>query len=165
MTPVLKTISTRIYNPCSFTISNFEMEPEGAAYEASQFSLNQSHIICRTAKITPKKIGQFVTFWNRNAEGVTQPFCETDPFDFYVINVCKDELMGQFVIPKAIGITKGLVSTKTKEGKRGFRVYPPWDVAVNAQAKRTQAWQLHYFISFKEPIDLDLVKKLYTTQD
>ena len=164
MTPALKLINTKIYKSCSFTISNFEIEPEGSAYEASRFELNESRVIFRTAKLTPKKTGQFVTFWNRNPEGVTQPFCETDPFDFYVINVCKNELMGQFVIPKAIGITKGLVSTKTKEGKRGFRVYPPWDVAVNAQAKRTQAWQLQYFISFQDPIDLELVKKRYASQ-
>ncbi|MDW5287491.1 MepB family protein [Formosa sp. PL04] len=165
MTSVLKTINTKIYKPCSLIISGFVSESEGSAYEACQFTLNDKYIICRTAKITPKKVGQFVTFWNRNKNDVTQPFCEDDAFDFYVINVCKDELLGQFVIPKAAGISHGLVTTSTKEGKRGFRVYPPWDVASSSQAKRTQVWQLKYFVSLKDPIDFELVKIIYASQD
>jgi hypothetical protein len=33
-----------------------------------------------------------------------------------------------------------------------MRIYPPWDKADNSQAKKTQAWQLQYFIKFSEDI-------------
>ena len=163
MIPTIRHVNEKLYIPAKLVISNFETEKEGVVYEACRFTLNGTRVICRTAKITPKKVGQFVTFWNRNSEGVTQPFSDNDTFDFYVINVFKDRFLGQFVIPKALGIAKGLVSTVTKEGKRGFRVYPPWDKATNAQAKRTQLWQLDYFISLEAPIDANLVKKRYAS--
>ncbi len=165
MTPIQNLIQSKIYEPCALVITNYKVEKEGAAYEACRFTLNNSYVICRTAKITPKKIGQFVTFWKRNTEGVTEPFSETDAFDFYVINVSKDEQFGQFVIPKAVGVAKGLVSTVTKEGKRGFRVYPPWDLPTNNQAKRTQSWQLDYFVSLEGTINFDWVTKLYANNN
>ncbi len=52
---------------------------------------------------------------------------------------------GQFIFPKSILLVKGILSDGEKDGKRGFRVYPPWDKAVNKQAKQTQQWQLQYF--------------------
>jgi hypothetical protein len=33
-----------------------------------------------------------------------------------------------------------------------MRIYPPWDRAENSQAKKTQSWQLQYFIKFSENI-------------
>ncbi|MHA7941998.1 MepB family protein [Formosa sp. 3Alg 14/1] len=161
MTPTINHIHKSLYVPANLELSHFETEKEGMHYEACRFNLDGARVLCRTAKITPKKVGQFVTFWNRNSEDITQPFSENDAFDFYVINVSKGEQSGQFVIPKTVGIAKGLVSTKAKEGKRGFRVYPPWDTATNAQAKRTQAWQLDYFIPLECSIDFKLVKSMY----
>jgi hypothetical protein len=38
-----------------------------------------------------------------------------------------------------------IISTHLKEGKRGMRVYPPWDLPSSKQAKKTQQWQLPYF--------------------
>ena len=54
-----------IYDKCNLAISNFHKELESKEYQACRFNLNNKHIICRTAKITPKKVGQFVTFWKR----------------------------------------------------------------------------------------------------
>jgi MepB protein len=31
-----------------------------------------------------------------------------------------------------------------------MRIYPTWDKTDNSQAKKTQAWQLHYFIKLKD---------------
>lgn len=62
----LKQIKTDVYDKCSFGISDFENEPESKEYDACRFKLNGLNIISRKAKITPKKIGQFVTFWKRN---------------------------------------------------------------------------------------------------
>ncbi|RYE38879.1 MAG: MepB domain containing protein, partial [Sphingobacteriales bacterium] len=40
-----------------------------------------------------------------------------------------------------------ILSGNGKNGKRGFRVYPPWDLTENSQARKTQQWQLEYFTS------------------
>jgi hypothetical protein len=58
---------------------------------------------------------------------------------------------------------QGNVQTSKKEGKRAIRVYPPWDQANNVQAKKTQKWQLDYFLEIPsdKPINVDRVKLLY----
>lgn len=101
--------------------------------------------IVRTAKTTPKKIGQFVSIWKRNKEGVTTPRDLEDDFDFLIIQCETETQKGRFVFPKIILAKKGIISTVEKEGKRGIRVYPPWDKAENKQAIKTQQWQLKYF--------------------
>jgi hypothetical protein len=103
-------------------------------------------IIYRQAKITPIKIGQFVTLWKRNETGITAPFDLNDALDFAIIWVKTTENNGKFIFPKAILHEKGILSNDQKGGKRGFRVYPPWDKAENRQAQATQKWQLDYFL-------------------
>jgi len=157
----LKRIKEIAYDKCAFPISDLVIESEGKAYKACKFKINNLKIICRNAKITPKKIGQFVTFWRRNKDGVTAPFQETDDIDFFVINVLKEHQIGQFVLPKSALIKNKIISTDQKEGKRGFRVYPKWDRPKSKQAKKTQKWQAKYFIEFDDKIDLDIIKELY----
>ena len=154
-------MKTEIYDKVGFQISKMNNELEGTEYDACQFELNGMKIISRSSKITPKKTGQFVTFWKRNKEGITEPFSETDQIDFYVINVKTENNFGQFVFPKSELINKGIISTKKKDGKRGFRVYPKWDNAKNKQAKKTQEWQLKYFYEIGSNTDLKIVNKLY----
>src|SRR5690606_24651364 len=124
-------INTEIYRKCGLQISDFITEPESREYSASQFQVNGQIVISRTAKITPKKLGQFVTLLKRNQKGITQPFSEKDNFHFFVIDVKKENHLGQFIFPKSILIAKGIVTTEKKEGKRGFRVYPIWDTTTN----------------------------------
>ena len=157
----LTKIKNIIYDKCSLRISEFEKEPESKEYDACRFELNGLNIVCRNAKITPKKVGQFVTFWKRNKNGITEPLNENDQFHFFVINVRKENKLGQFIIPKSTLIEKGLISTKKKDGKRGFRVYPSWDTTNNKQAEKTQKWQLNYFVEFDSNSDLKLVENLY----
>lgn len=157
----LNEINTKFYSKCSFMISNFITDKESEAYNGCSFQLNKLGIICRKAKITPKKVGQFVTFWKRNANGITEPFNENDNFDYYVINVCSGNQLGQFVFPKSVLMAKGIVSKATKEGKRGFRVYPSWDIATSAQAIKTQKWQLDYFWILHDDLDLNKVDAFY----
>lgn len=161
MNHTLNQIYKQIYQACRLEVSSLVTEPEGAAYEACRFQLNGLSVISRAAKITPKKEGQFVTFWKRNNEGITKPFHEIDDFDCYVINVAKDNRLGQFVIPKTILIDKGIVKTFKKDGKRGFRVYPPWDMPSNVQALKSQKWQLEYFYQIDDDPDFDKVLELY----
>lgn len=157
----MKKIKTIAYDKCALQITEFIIEPEGKVYKACKFKLNELNIICRNAKITPKKIGQFVTFWRRNKNGITEPYHERDSIDFYVVNVTKEDRIGQFVFPKSILIENKIMSTVEKEGKRGFRVYPKWDIVISKQAGQTQKWQSKYFIEFDESVNLDFFKKLY----
>ena len=161
MNSTLNQIKTEIYDKCFLEISNFKTELESIEYDACQFEMNEMKIICRSSKITPKKVGQFVTFWKRNEKGITQPYSETDQVDFYVINVKADNNFGQFVFPISELISKGLISTDRKDGKRGFRVYPIWDKAQNKQAVKTQKWQLNYFYEINKTPDLNKVSDLY----
>jgi hypothetical protein len=144
-----------IYNKCLFQFSDPIPEAESAEYGACRFSINELKIIFRIAKITPTKIGQFVTIWQRNAEGITAPFDVSDDFDALIIHTRKDEKWGQFIFPKAILLEKSVISKKNKGGKRGFRVYPPWDVVDNKQAEKTQHWQTAYFLEVVEENKID----------
>ncbi|OEK07617.1 MepB family protein [Flavivirga aquatica] len=161
MNNTLNHIKTKIYDPCGLQIYNLQIEPESKAYDACQFELNGLHIVYRNAKITPKKVGQFVTFWKRSEGESIEPFQETDQIDCYVINVQTENRNGQFVFPKQVLIKKGIISTNKKEGKRGFRVYPIWDIAKNKQAERTQKWQLDYFFEINDSTNFKQVKALY----
>ncbi len=157
----LNQIKTEVYDKCSLEISDFKIESESKEYYACRFRLNRLNILSRNAKITPKKVGQFVTFWKRNGIGPIEPFNEKDNIDFYIINVKTENEFGQFVFPKSLLIKKGIISIENKEGKRGFRVYPKWDIAKNKQAERTQKWQLNYFYEINSSTDLKEVVKLY----
>ena len=157
----LKQIKEEIYDRCGLSMANFQLELESKEYNACQFQLNGWNIACRNSKITPKKSGQFVTFWKRNRTGPIEPFDENDQIDFFVVNARTANQFGQFVFPKSILIKKGIVSTNKKEGKRAFRVYPSWDVANSKQAERTQKWQLNHFYKIEEETDLKKVTNLY----
>jgi len=158
----LNLINTKVYANCGLRLFNYTKEAESIEYEACRFQLNKSSIIYRNAKITPKKTGQFVTCWKRNKEGITAPLSEKDRFDFYIISVSTERRLGQFIFPKSILIDKAIVSTPNKEGKRGFRVYPPWDIPNNKQAEKTQLWQLQYFYEMTTTTDFKKVTELFT---
>ena len=136
--------------PEKFEFTNPEFEEESKDYWACRFSINEKIVLYRKAKITPTKVGQFVTLWKREVKGPIAPFHIDDDFDLVIIFTVNENEIGQFVFPKSVLVSKGIVSTNDKEGKRGFRVYPPWDVAVNKQAIRTQKWQLNYFLKITD---------------
>ena len=164
MNTLLKKIQTEIYNTCNLIISDFRIEVESKEYNACQFRLSDLNVVCRNAKITPKKVGQFVTFWKRNKNQPIEPFYENDAIDFFVVNIQTAHSRGQFVFPKAILLQKGIISTEKKEGKRAFRVYPNWDKTTSTQAARTQKWQLDYFYELNATTDLKKVLELYTKE-
>ena len=163
MNTLLNQIHSTVYLPYGLLLSNFQNEEESQEYDACQFRLNELLIINRSAKVTPKKVGQFVTFWKRSKNGPIAPYHETDTFDFFTVNVQTATQFGQFVFPKSILIQKGILSTDRKEGKRAFRVYPSWDIAQNKQAQQSQKWQLDYFYEINTNIDRKKVLKLYQT--
>ena len=138
------------YKPSGLVLQNLKAEDESADYGASEFTINSHSIKFRVGKITPTKVGQFVTFWKRIDKGPILPYDFNDSFDFLVVSVRAENHFGQFIFPKAVLCEKGILSSHGKEGKRAMRIYPPWDKTDNSQAKKTQTWQLKYFIKFSE---------------
>lgn len=160
MHPILLKVEKEVFIPLKMEISDFQFEQESTEYEACRFSLAGLSIISRKAKITPKKVGQFVTLWKRNKKGIIEPFDESDPIDYLIINLNFNHRFGQFVFPKSVLIKKGIISTQRKEGKRAFRIYPKWDKAISKQAERSQKWQLDYFYELEEGMDLKRISDL-----
>lgn len=149
-----------------FQFTNPKFEKESKEYWACRFEINDQKVIYRKAKITPTKVGQFVTLWKRISQGPIAPFYINDRFDLVIIAVAKENKFGLFVFPKSVLVAKSIVSNKLKEGKRGFRVYPFWDEAKNNQAIKTQQWQLDYFLSLnKNSIDVNKAILLFNLND
>ena len=165
MNEILNYIKSEVYDKCSFAITNYQTELEGKDYDACRYELSGNKtIISRTAKITPTKIGQFVTLWKRDNNGISTPHSITDEFDFVIINTKDGEKVGQFVFPKSAMITHGIISSDAHEGKRGFRVYPSWTNPNNRQAVATQKWQLKYFYLIDSDSNIEKIKKLYSAK-
>lgn len=148
--PDLLLAENLVYKPSGLILENLKIEDESEDYGATEFTINNSSIKFRVGKITPTKVGQFVTFWKRIGKGPILPHDFNDSFDFLVVSARAENHFGQFVFPKAVLCDKGIITSSEKEGKRAMRIYPPWDKTDNSQAKRTQAWQLQYFIKFSE---------------
>jgi hypothetical protein len=159
---ILQTASNLVYHPLGYQINNLQIESESLEYAACTFELNELKIKHRLSKITPTKTGQFVTIWKRDEAGITTPFNDQDEFDLLIISANSADRSGQFIFPKAILVQHKIITKNGIEGKRGIRVYPPWDTVTNKQAEKTQQWQLPYFlrIEVNENIDLARAKKL-----
>ncbi|MDP1817546.1 MAG: MepB family protein [Leadbetterella sp.] len=160
----LKVVKELVYDKCGFDLTNLKQNLESIEYGACSFGLDGKTVQYRVSKITPTKTGQFVTIWKRNKGGITEPFDVLDKLDFIIIASKSGNNFGQFIFPKSVLADKGIITRNGKEGKRGIRVYPPWDIATNKQAEKTQSWQTKYFLTIKNDnsTDLDLIKKLLT---
>lgn len=142
-------LQNSVFSKLNLIISHLQPDSECEEYFGYSFQLNQFTIKFRKAKITPKKIGQFVTLWKRNHKSKqTEPFTSEDPFDFYIIFCDNNGKAGFFFFSKQILIQKNILTTLSKDGKRGFRVYPTWDIPKNKQATKTQDWQKFFFNDF-----------------
>ncbi len=161
--PDLVAAITLAYEPSGLMCENLAKEAESEEYGACVFEMNNMRIKFRIGKITPTKVGQFVTLWKRIGDGVILPHDLADPVDLFIVSVRNREHFGQFVFPKTVLFEKGIVSKDGSGGKRAMRIYPPWDITENRQAKKTQAWQLMYFfeIPAAKNIHTGRVQKLF----
>ncbi len=168
--PALNTIHTDffkvkelVYNQCGFDCSYPQAEAESVEYGACSFILNGLSVKFRVAKTTPVKAGQFVTLWKRKGSGPIEPFNLADDIDLFVISTSSENNFGQFVFPKAVLLSKGILSGDGKKGKLTIRIYPPWEIVTSQQAKKTQQWQSAFFlqISTDNTISTAEIKKLY----
>ncbi len=159
----LKNIKELVYDKIGLGLTNLKQNKESVEYGACSFQLNGCKIQQRISKITPTKLGQFVTIWKRNKEGITEPFDIADDIDFLIIISKSGDNFGQFIFPTTVLAEKGIISTNGKNGKRGIRVYPPWDNVTSKQAEKTQKWQSKYFLTIKKDnsTNLDLIKELF----
>ena len=161
MTEIIQKLEDFVLKSMNLSLSNLEKDLECDEYIGYNFNVNEFSIKFRKAKITPKKVGQFVTLWKRNADKQTEPFDENDLFDYYIIATEEDSKLGFYIFPKAILIEKNILTSAKKEGKRGFRVYPNWVKPENKQAEKTQNWQQDYFVEIiNNQSDLKQVNKL-----
>lgn len=135
-----------LYKPASLVLHEYAMEAESQEYCAASFKLNNYRIFFRIAKITPTKAGQFVTFWKRSAAGPIAPFDLDDPVDFFIVSVRDKERLGQFIFPKHVLYEHSYLSKNGISGKRAMRVYPPWVTVDSPIARKTQNWQINYFL-------------------
>ncbi|MET0464905.1 MAG: MepB family protein, partial [Chitinophagaceae bacterium] len=141
-----KKIKENLYEKSGITMKKIIPDDESSVYEACRFELNNRKVLHRSAKITPAKQGMFVTIWKRNKEGVTVPMDVGDDFDLLLITCMQGDRVGQFVFSKSLLALQKVISVKGKGGKRGMRVYHPWQVVSNTRAKKTQEWQRAFFI-------------------
>lgn len=158
----LKKAKEIVYDQCNLVITNAKLNTESLEYGACSFELDGKKIQQRVSKITPTKNGQFVTIWKRNQDGITEPFDYSDELDFIIITARSGDHLGQFIFPKRVLADKGILTQNGKSGKRGIRVYPPWDKPKSKQAEKTQSWQLNYFLTIQMngSTDIDFAKKL-----
>ncbi len=156
----LQIIKELVYDKLKFEFKNLEIHSEGIEYGACRFELNGLKIEHRVSKITPTKTGQFVTIWKRDEQGITAPFDDSDDIDFIIVTAKSGENIGQFVFSKAVLADKGIITQNGKDGKRGIRVYPPWDEVINKQAEKTQIWQGKYFFTPEHLVDFDVLRGL-----
>ncbi len=159
---LIDSLNNMIFKPCNYGLTQLQPEPESRDYAAHRFEVNDKQIIFRVAKITPNKTGQFVTIWKRNLEKITAPFDVDDQFDLLMIVTQTPSQTGVFIFPKAILRRQQIISDSEKAGKRGIRVYPPWEQPASRQSQKTQGWQTEFFLDFSDSttIDMNRAKKL-----
>lgn len=162
MHPDLLAAHTQLYHPLHWACSMPQAEAESADYGAYALTVAGLRVRFRAAKITPTKVGQFVTLWQRVGKGPIQPFDVADPVDCCVVSARRGEQLGQFVFSMAVLRQHGVVSVAGQGGKRALRVYPPWDSTTSRQAQQTQQWQQDYFVDLSGgAVDLVRARRLY----
>jgi len=154
MLSLLEQIELQLSQLTNKKITDFVTDDECLEYLGCSFKLDDLKIKLRQAKVTPKKVGLFVTLWKRNSENKTEPFSVNDPFYFYIIAAKQEDNFGFFIFSKDILSEKNILTNSKKEGKRGFRVYPDWTETENNQATKTKAWQTNYFINCSQNIHI-----------
>lgn len=161
----LEHINEVIYKPNQLIINSTVEEKQNSGYAAGRFELSCKSAIrtvrFRVAKQTPSKIGQFVTFWEKDSESINKPFQYNQSPDLLVITAFKnDTTLGQFVFPKDTLLKNNILKSHTTKGKMGIRVYPSWDKPISKTAIKTQNWQLDYFFTVNDTRVLPTAKIL-----
>ena len=148
-------INTTIYHSIGMNINSIIEESQNHDYGAGKFDIdtgtNVRAVRFRVAKITPTKLGQFVSCWEKDIHNKNTAYTNQNAPDLLVITVFSIHgVFGQFVFPKNILLSKNILRTDTTQGKMAFRVYPSWVQVVSQSAVQTQRWQLDYFFEVND---------------
>lgn len=160
----LKALENLIFIPNNIMVKDFTLDKESLDYGASTAKLNSIPAAFRVAKITPAKVGYFVTLWRRCLDRKIKPYnieCEAKLF----IIIVRDGInSGHFIFSKDVLLNYGVISNNTSQGKLGIRLYPSWCVTESKQARKTQYWQLKYFIDHSNSFNVEnnIVERLYS---
>ena len=155
-----------------------ESLPEAKQYHGATFSLNGKKCVYRKGKVTADRPGAFLALWKRPDPNCDNnkpiPLTEED-IDYLFIKVEEHSVVAQehqlidkpkvglFIFPVNLLLEKGLISSVKYKGKTGFRVFPPWSgdrgnlatKVFSESGKKTQVWQLPYFVEIDENGVLD----------
>ena len=158
----LALVVRELFTPLGLGVVSETAEPDNAEYggtlvgvAAQEFEAGTAgetsgtEVRVRSGKITPTKVGLFVTHWRRTADGTTGPYGVHDSADTLLVTAAEDgphPARGVFVFDRASLVAHGIVERDGHGGKRGFRVYPPWSLTPPGQAARTQRWQVEHFV-------------------
>lgn len=163
-----------------------ESLPEAKQYHGVTFSLNDKQCVYRKGKLTADRPGAFLALWKRpdsmSGSNKPIPLIEED-IDYLFIKVeehcnvdqersVEDQKLllinkpkvGLFIFPVKLLLEKGFIASVKYKGKTGFRVFPPWSgdrgnhatKVFSESGKKTQAWQLPYFVEVDENGALDI---------
>jgi len=150
--------------------------PESTKYEALNFSINNQNIVYRKGKITEDRPGAFLAVWKRPCVSNTnKPIpLQANELDYLFVEVkehSSNPKKGIFIFPVSILLKKGIISSETKKGKTGFRVFPPWSEnrglvgmkVFSESGKKTQRWQLPYYVEInnKGLLDFSKLKEIF----
>ena len=140
---------------------SLKLEEQNSDYEGAIFQLSHHIYRMRLAKLTPKKKGYFVAVWEKDSTGVNQAYRYENSPETLIISIIAGEKCGQFIFPKSALLTYGILKNATQKGKMAFRVYPSWVVNLNATAKKTQAWQINYFVDLSPGFAVEKLTEIY----
>lgn len=142
-------------------IKNIQFENQNRDYDGVKFRIGDVSFRGRLAKLTPKKKGYFVAFWEKDSDGNNQAFHFSNSPEKVIISIVDNELSGQFVFPKEVLLKKNILKSQASVGKMAIRVYPSWETDLNPSAFKTQKWQTKYFIDTSYEFDKDKLMGLY----
>lgn len=164
---------TNIYIPAGMKLTeNPKREVENDEYEGFTFKLDDRDITFRTGKITPERPGNFVAIYDRIDSTIVPVDTSYRKIDFLVVDVSDktSENRGQFVFPRSILLSKGIISQglsieerlRRKKGKLSFRVFPPW-AKPKPTALKTQKWQNQFFFPISKNVmsNFSLIRRLF----
>ncbi|TKH12676.1 mep operon protein MepB, partial [Bacillus wiedmannii] len=86
----IRNLNNLVYKPNNLMITNLIEEKQNAEYVGCLFHLNKKTIRFRVSKITPNKIGQFVSFWEKDTNMQNQAFSYHAAPDLLVITCIND---------------------------------------------------------------------------
>ncbi len=155
----LNYVNKMIYERNDLIVKSIQEEKQNSKYGAGTFRLSSRTVRFRVANITPNKVGQFVSFWEKDENNKNQPFTYDESPDLLVITTFKgDSEIGQFIFPKEILFKHNILWSSSTKGKMAIRVYSSWDKPTSEQAMKTQKWQLPYFVDMSDPSKLPIQK-------